>query len=357
MIAGLRHALRAALAFPPDTLAYRPVVPSSCPTPPRAGKHARVPHARRVAIMLSKPPPPLLLCAHGLPLRCPRPSAPAPPACPTSCRRPPSHGQAPQTRSFAQHAAAAAHCNEPDLSWPDPVHPHKTPTPYQILDCRRGEAYTKQRFYALVKLYHPDRGGAASPVAHLPHAVRLERYRLLVAAHTILADDAKRRAYDAWGYGWAGHHHAPSHAATAAWAPEPRQWPSGQDPMRNATWEDWERWYQRENDAQDGGPHDAYVSNFTFVTLVLALVSIGGIMQGTRASLMSSSIMERRDKTHREASMELSRSKRATISGDRDERIKTFLDHRQAVLAGEDAYQRLLPPSETCAADSTVRKS
>lgn len=79
-------------------------------------------------------------------------------------------------------------------------------------------------------------------------------------------------------------------------------------------------------------------------------------MQGTRASLLTSNAMEHHDRIHREASVELARAKRAaTISGDRSERIQTFLDHRQANLNGEEAYQRLLPPPETCA-PSTIGK-
>jgi hypothetical protein len=95
------------------------------------------------------------------------------------------------------------------------------------------------------------------------------------------------------------------------------------------------------------------MSNFGFVSLVFALVSLGGIMQGTRANVFSSAVIEHRDKVHREASMELMKAKRASMStGDRDERIKTFLEHREATLGGDDAYQRILPPAETCAPDS-----
>ncbi|KAF2242110.1 hypothetical protein BU26DRAFT_439628 [Trematosphaeria pertusa] len=308
--------------------------------------------------MLSKKPSVLLWSCASQPSLCCSPSLAPAHGCTTSCRHPLSHLQSPhqtQTRSYAQHASSSAHCDEPDLGWPAPIHPHRTPTPYQILSCGRGEAYTKHRFYSLVKLYHPDRCSPSSPVAHLPHAVRLERYRLLVAAHTILSDDAKRRAYDAWGHGWAGHHQSPSHHphhSPYAWAPEQRHWPPGHDPAHNATWEDWERWYQREN-GED--PRDMYMSNFAFVSLVFALVTLGGVMQGTRANMLSSTVMEHRDKMHREASVELARSKRATMTGDRNERIKTFLEHREAVLAGEDAYQRLLPPTENRAPD-TIRK-
>ncbi|KAL1602850.1 J domain-containing protein 1 [Paraconiothyrium brasiliense] len=276
------------------------------------------------------------------------------PSPPTSCRPARAHDRRDHPRPYAQHVPPQhPHGNEPDLSWPDAVPPHRSPTPYQILRCERGHAYTKHRFYSLVKLYHPDRADTTSPVAHLPHAVRLERYRLLVAAHTILSDDAKRKAYDAWGLGWSGHHQAPAHsqASPRPWAYDERQW--NHDPSQNATWEDWERWYQRESGTE--APRDLYMSNFAFVSLVFAIVTLGGIMQGTRANMFGTSVLEHRERIHKEASLELQRSKRATMSGDRNERIKTFLEHREATLAGEDAYQRLLPPAETCLPD-TVRK-
>ncbi|KAJ4291179.1 J domain-containing protein 1 [Kalmusia sp. IMI 367209] len=267
----------------------------------------------------------------------------------------------PHTRTYAQHVPASdasdasdAHCGDADLAWPEAEVPHRSPTPYQILGCSKRGQYTKHRFYSLVKLYHPDRCATSSPIAHLPHAVRLERYRLLVAAHTILSDDAKRKAYDTWGLGWPGHHHhTPARPPQHTWASEQRQWTY--DPRYNATWEDWERWYQRESGTEGAEPRALYMTNFAFVSLIFAIVTLGGIMQGTRANVLTSSAMEHSQRIHREASMELARSKRATMSGDRNERIRTFLEHREAVHAGEDAYHRLLPPADTCAPD-TVRK-
>lgn len=321
---------------PPPTAHPLPThcLPTAHCLPPAAcaGKHALV----RCAMMLSRQPV-RLLSAHV--------------ARPASCRPALSRGKPlhphPPPRPYAQHA----HGDEADLSWPDAVPPHRSPTPYQILHCHPGQPYSKHRFYALVKLYHPDRFDAASPAAHLPLPVRLERYRLLVAAHTILCDDAKRSAYDACGLGWSGHHQTPAHAHAHPWGYEQRQWTH--DPSQNATWEDWERWHHRESGTD--APRDLNISNFAFVSLVFAIVALGGVLQGTRANMFGSSVMEQRDRIHREASIELARSKRATMSGDRDERIRTFLQHRDATLAGEDAYQRLLPPSETCLPD-TVRK-
>jgi curved DNA-binding protein CbpA len=311
-----------------DTPDISPPAAERSETCPARGSHCPMMLSRKSSIFLSSYSP--------FPSLCYSPSS-AGPGSATSCRM----------RTYAQHASS-------DLSWPDAIHPHKTPTPYQILDCKRGDTYTKHRFYSLVKLYHPDRAGSSSPVAHLPRTIRLERYRLLVAAHTILADDAKRRAYDAWGHGWTGHHQTPSQTSAHNWAPEQRQWAEGHDPIHNATWEDWERWYRRESGAPDE-PRDMYMTNVAFVALVMSIVSLGGIVQGTRASNLTSSVMERRDKIHREACLELARSKHATMSGDRDERIRTFLQHREATHAGEYAYQRILPPAETCASD-TVRK-
>jgi hypothetical protein len=183
-----------------------PSLPATCALAPAAS-----------ARMLSKKPALLLSSYASLSPLCHSSHAPSAPPARKSCR----HTFAPrraarQNRSYAQHADAPLHRHDPELlQWPDAVKPHRTPTPYQILKCSRGEQYTKQRFYALVKLYHPDRCHKASPVADLPLHIRLERYRLLVTAHDILSDIEKRKAYDAWGHGWAGHHHTPPQRPTS----------------------------------------------------------------------------------------------------------------------------------------------
>ncbi|ORY09765.1 hypothetical protein BCR34DRAFT_589097 [Clohesyomyces aquaticus] len=278
----------------------------------------------------------------------PRFAASPPPLSCAACQRPRAQrSRGAWARNYAQHASS--HGEEPDLSWPDPIHPHKTPTPYQILALRQGEAYSKHRFYSLVKLYHPDSCHPTSPVSHLPHTVRLERYRLLVAAHSILSDDAKRKAYDLWGHGWHRSHRTPTaHGHTHMHFKH--------DPMRNATWEDWEQWYRREYDRPHTEEPTTIMSNLAFWSLIFALVSLGGVVQGTRATALSTSVMEQRDRVHNEASMGLAGSRRATMlaAGDRDERIQTFLRRRDAMHT-EETYQQILPPSETPPLD-TVRK-
>lgn len=256
-----------------------------------------------------------------------------------------------QRRSYAHHHDADL------LTWPEPQRPHKTPTPYQILQCRKGDAYTKHRFYALVKLYHPDRGHLSPAIAQLPLHVRLERYRMLVAAHDILSDAEKRKAYDAWGHGWAGHHHTPAASQHNEWHYDARRWTT--DPRTNATWEDWERWHYENSGAKDSSnARTIQMSNFTFMALLFAFVSIGGVVQGTRFTTFNNSVIERRDQIHREASMEYRRSRNATLSasGDRDERIRTFLEHRESTIMGEQSYQRLLPPVDSCSPDQVRRQ-
>lgn len=277
-------------------------------------------------------------------------------ASPHSCRHTsPRPQHTTQRRTYAQHADSS---DADLLSWPEPVHPHSTPTPYQILKCSKGDAYKKNRYYALVKLYHPDRCHPGSSTYTLPLAVRLERYRMLVAAHDILSDTEKRKAYDAWGAGWTGHHRAPSSSGHTRnpydWDFDRTRWNS--DPRANATWEDWERWYSENDPSHPKGERAIQMSNFTFMSLIFAFVAIGGVMQGTRFSGFHNSVVERRDEVHREASSVYQRSRHATMSGDRDERIRTFLEHREANLAGEESYHRVLPPNENCTPNEIRRQ-
>ena len=285
-----------------------------------------------------------------------------PPQSSTSCRRRPPVSRRPsptrQSRNYANLIdGAAPHSIDeeadptwPDPIWPDPIHPHTTPTPYQILSLHKDEPYTKQRFYALVKLYHPDRCHPTSPITALPRSTRLERYRLVVAAHTLLSDPAKRRAYGQHGHGWAGSSNTqlpPSSSSSHR-----TSWPPGHDPMANATWEDWERWYARDADPPRASATTAFASNAAFVSLILALAALGGVGRATQASAFAGTALEQADKVHEEASRELMRARRATgAAADRNERVQTFLEHRGAVLAAEDAYQRLLPVSRRCAAE------
>ncbi|KAK4909169.1 J domain-containing protein 1, partial [Elasticomyces elasticus] len=127
------------------------------------------------------------------------------------CRNKQSYQGHIQKRSYATLSDDIPPTANADLTWPAPPHGHVYPTPYQIFALEKSAPYSKARFYELVKLYHPDRNHCSSTPAPAPthperlsHKVKIERYRLIVAAHTILSDPARRSAYDRFGAGWNG---------------------------------------------------------------------------------------------------------------------------------------------------------
>lgn len=142
--------------------------------------------------MLKKPN---ALCYGGLQLLIPSSSSFPPPASLWGQRRPWCF---PSCRFYA----TAHDIYDKDLSWPtSPCF-----TPYDVFKQDRGAPYSKSRFYDLVKIYHPDRPCNDHPLCrHLTPEVRLQRYHLVVAAHEILSDPAKRAAYDQFGTGWSLH--------------------------------------------------------------------------------------------------------------------------------------------------------
>lgn len=237
--------------------------------------------------------------------------------------------------------------------WPEVTSANAVPTPYQIFGQRKGSPYSKQRFYELVKQYHPDRHDLHASDDGLSYATKIERYRLVVAANNILSDPVKRGAYDCYGAGWNGSPDVagprdPSDPAST-WGG--RGWGGGPGgPSQNATWEDWEKWYQRE---AKGPQEPRYVSNSAFVGLIMIFAAIGGIGQATRAGNYGISFIEQRDALHNNISKDLMRRRKetTTIYGSREERIHSFLKQRDPEGYGlvdpkEESYRRVLPPPE-----------
>ena len=236
-----------------------------------------------------------------------------------------------QRRSYATvRADDGSQRQTDDLPWPKLSGPSTTPTPYQILSTKREDPYSKRRFYELVKLYHPDRndcGCGEASIKLLSGAVKMERYRLVVAAHEILSDPVKRNAYDTVGAGWNGR---PEHGASNyhSGQNDGTRW-SGFDtndsPFRNATWEDWEKWYQRDKAKQE----PVYFSNGGFLMLVITAVFFGGFGQSVRVGDYSAVFKRQAEVIHDDASKVLRQRKTDSTSfDDRHARLQRFLESR-----------------------------
>jgi hypothetical protein len=243
-----------------------------------------------------------------------------------------------------------------DLRWPEVTSANALPTPYQIFNQRKGSPYSKRRFYELVKLYHPDRHGHDLSNSNLPYDVKVERYRLVVAANDILSDPVRRGAYDRYGAGWNGQ---PGVSAPRSAGDTPGRWDSApgwrggpEGPSQNATWEDWERWYHRDA----GGPQEPqYISNTTFMALLVIITVIGITWEAKIFGKYSMGFIEKRDHVHNEMSKELRRRRQDTVTAfsNREDRIQNFLKQRDPygysiTARQQDDPPKLLPAPEMC---------
>ncbi|KAI2631516.1 hypothetical protein GGS26DRAFT_97569 [Hypomontagnella submonticulosa] len=199
------------------------------------------------------------------------------------------------------------------------------PTPYEIFGQHKSAPYSKAKFYKLVKVYHPDRHRHA-PSHPLSHSTRVERYRMVVAANQILSDPTKRRAYDLYGSGWGGVQSMENMYRTAdrSWRDVPG------NPSMNATWEDWERWYQERDGTKKEQQNPVYMSNQLFAGVLCLFVVLGSLGQARRATTNTMSIVEMREQSHAAISedMRMRRSQQAALN--REERVENFLRQRDS---------------------------
>lgn len=243
-----------------------------------------------------------------------------------------------------------------EIQWPRMASRMAVPTPYQIFQQRKTDPYSKRRFYELVKQYHPDRHGHDnhSPgKPPLPQAIMIDRYRLVVAANDILSHPGKRKAYDECGSGWDGRPEARFRRDQWSYDSD-GHWTGFEDnntsPFRNATWEDWEKWYQRNDKGKKQPQEPVYFSNGGFLSLIAILACLGGIGQATRMGDRSVSYLKTLESTHADGSQDARRRKeQAQGFGNLDRRVESFLKTREQ--AGiptplEDNSRRLLPPPD-----------
>lgn len=224
--------------------------------------------------------------------------------------------------------------DEPRRDDDDPASPtwpkSKNPTPYEIFDQAKSTPYSKKTFYQLVKLYHPDRHFHTSNLnGATTQKVKLERYRLVVAANDILSDPTKRRAYDLYGAGWGG----TSDMSNTAYREADRAWRAQTGTAaHNATWEDWERWHWENNSRRDGAAGKSeprYMSNGMFVMTICVFVLLGGWGQATRAGSHGMYLVEMQEKKDNHISEEMWRRRREKAMLTREDRVENFLRSRE----------------------------
>lgn len=238
----------------------------------------------------------------------------------------------PQQHNHAEFSTKNAPSDQSaDLHWPKLSSSAAIPTPYQIFQLSKDAPYSKRRFYELVKLYHPDRHSceqrSTDNHSTLSH-VRVERYRLVVAANNILSDPAKRRAYDINGAGWDGcfefdtPKYGSRHYGGSRWS----GFDANSSPARNATWEDWERWYNRGIKTKQA---QVFNSNKDFLYIVLICMALVGIGQVARLEDQARSISQRVEAVYDSCNQDIqSRRKTSHNSENRHERVQGFLENR-----------------------------
>lgn len=261
--------------------------------------------------------------------------------------------QKPSRRTFATIRDRTPKSEE--IQWPKLKSTTAIPSPYQIFQQKKNAPYSKQRFYELVKLYHPDRychGKDGTEDGSLSHTTKIERYRLVVAANDILSHPAKRSAYDKCGAGWNGRPDAGTRSHE--WRTDSNgHWSGFRDnssPARNATWEDWEKWYQR-NEKGEKVPHEpVYFSNEGFLSLIAIIACLGGIGQATRIGDQKKSYLKQMETIHSDCSLDARRRmEEAQRYGTKDKRVQSFLSMREqsgvpTIDMGEG--RKLLPTSK-----------
>lgn len=238
------------------------------------------------------------------------------------CTSPRTRGYATTHYGHNHNAYRASHRKKRSPNTRPPLWPTSSePTPYEIFDLPKSAPYDKAQFYELVKLYHPDRQWHTLHKG-IPHVTKLERYRLIVAANDILSNPERRRLYDLYGAGWAGQSDMQNsyRAADRMWRQEPG------NPSMNATWEDWERWYN-ERDGKKQEP--VFISNGGFAGVVVLFVLIGSVAQLTRAETNSTYLVDMRDQKNSLISNDLRRKHVQSMGLSRRDRVESFLKQRE----------------------------
>ena len=149
-------------------------------------------------------------------------------------------------------------------------------------------------------------------------------------------------------------------------APDDKIW-------RNATWEDWEKYYYERAKAAGKTSEDVkpaygglYMQNGYFVVLVAILALLGSTANYNRAQGAGQYYVNQRDIVHDRTAKDLRRVRREVDGmGKREDQIDWFVRNRDATLGSvgsdpevlpQDRIDRLLPDREVCRSESISEK-
>ncbi len=93
----------------------------------------------------------------------------------------------------------------------------------------------------------------------------------------------------------------------------------------NATWEDWEKWYQA-RDGQKAEP--VYVSNGAFAGVIALFVIIGAWAQAARVDRNTQALVQMREEAHQNVSSSMRRKQIEKANLTREGRVDSFLKQR-----------------------------
>jgi curved DNA-binding protein CbpA len=256
----------------------------------------------------------------------------------------------------AKYATVAS----PRDPWSRSTNPNRPPTPYQILSLDPSSPYSKENFTELVKLYHPDRREhpASHICSHLSHKVRLERYHLIVAAHTLLSDSTKRRLYDMYGIGWVDAALIGSRRHPAARTSTTGKKCGPFTAHSNATWEDWEnwRWEQREWQKHGKRAEPKFVANGTFASGILMVTLLAALLQQSHIDSVTNSRRTMLTERSWEAENFIRKKKEEARARTKTGRIEEFMKQRDPTLFNHPGLANAVMNPDLCA-DVGLRRS
>ena len=124
--------------------------------------------------------------------------------------------------------------------------------------------------------------------------------------------------------------------------------------MFNATWEDWERWYERQRDPEGYArrhswsgaffssskpANTVFVNNYVFLSVVAILAALGGIGQATRANQLAENRRQRMDAFNERVGRDLldarNDAREDAKAQNKEERIKRWVRQKEGLSEGE----------------------